>query len=207
MALPFVLCENYINSFASLIMAFCSILTLVIAILLYDKYGVERSVKEKNFAAVNDLMEDLLKIRLMISTKYITLFNITFQSDYKNRLNGLSPEQMSSQIFFTENSLSNLADLFYKASTNLYLPPEIVEAIKKMPLAVFSQVDGKDLNEVTYWVVEIQGKPSVDKSHLLTPKPMTSLVVFLDILEGIKESCLKWLSDNSGEGNVNHTMY
>ena len=208
--LPLIVCEDYINTFASLFMAACSLITLIIAIFLFDKYGIERSLKDKNFAAVNSLMEDLLNTKVMIqSSSNTVLCNINFQSNY-NRYCDLSPEELSSQLFFSEEALNGLSDLFYKATKNLFLPPEIVKSILPLSnsLATMYAENKKSISQIPNWVVYIMGRGlSKQNDKFFSPTTPISLQYFLDCLDGLKQSCKKWLMDNGGDGNINDTPY
>lgn len=208
--LPLIVCKDYINTFASLFMAACSLITLIIAIFLFDKYGIERSLKDKNFAAVNSLMEDLLNLKVMIeSSSHRLLCNINFQSNY-NRYSDLSPEELSSQLFFSEEALYRFSDLLDKALKNLFLPPEIVKSIHPLSMSLEALcVEKKEsISQIPNWVVYIMGQGlSKQSDQFFSPDTPISLQFFLDCLDGLKQSCKKWLMNNGGDGSINDTPY
>ena len=209
--LPLIVCKDYINTFASLFMAACSLITLIIAIYLFDKYGIERSLKDKNFAAVNSLMEDLLNLKVMIqSSSNSLLCNIDFQIDYNIYSSDLSPEELSSQLFFSEEALYGFSDLFNKATKNLFLPPEIVKSILPLSksLAALYSENKESISQIPNWVVYIMGLGlSKQNNKVFSPMTPVSLQFFLECLDGIKQSCKKWLMENGGDGSINDTPY
>ena len=56
---------NVVDSVSALIGAFCGIITLLIAILLYNKYGVDQTITDKNLKVVLDIVEELKKTKVI----------------------------------------------------------------------------------------------------------------------------------------------
>ena len=144
--IPLAFSEDFISDFSALITASCSVITLIVAIILFDKYGIEHTIKDKNFRAVNDLMEDILKMN--VSVRVINnessnnlcvchLFNIDFQSNYIHRIEDLSADHQRSQLFFTSSAINELSEVLSKGQRNLYMPPSIVEKIKLLGFDCF----------------------------------------------------------------------
>ena len=211
-SLPILFHEDFFSTFTSLIMAFCSIITLFIAIMLYDKYGIEHTIKDKNFTAVNKLMEDLSNMNLSVILKKNgnvshVLCNIDFQSNYKKRSDWLSPEELSTQLLFTRDTINMLSKIFSTANRDLYMPPEIVEKVNSMHWGAFSVVK-EEINAMQFWVAENWESASsiIDKTLWTIFEPIT-LCVFLEYLDNVKQSCVKWLHKNGGDGSLNATPY
>lgn len=212
-SLPILFHEDFFDTFTSLVMALCSIITLFIAIMLYDKYGIEHTIKDKNLAAVNNLMEDLSNMNLSVILKKNEtiahiLCNINFQSNYKKRVDWLSPEELSSQLLFTRDTINMLSKIFSTSSRNLYMPPDIMEKINAMYWGAYAVINEEDLKNMQYWVAEAwENTTSNIEKTLWTPVEPYTLLNFLECLERIKQSCVKWLHENGGDGSLNDTPY
>ena len=68
-AVAIPLCMSYlgeealkvVDSISDLIGAFCGVITLLIAILLYNKYGIDQSIADRNLKIVLEIVEELKK--------------------------------------------------------------------------------------------------------------------------------------------------
>jgi len=200
--------NDFASSISSLITAMCSILTLIIAVLLYDKYGIERTVRDKNFDAVTDLMETLLKLRLTIHSKNHSnewfLCNINFQRNYNNDINHLTPEDLSLQLFFSMDSVDKLSEMYEKIIWNLFMPKEIVEKAKTIFFGAFDKPD--DSIQIPHCVVGV-GYKSINDVEIFSTTPPITLMVFIEYLDELKQSCVSWLNENGGGGSINDTPY
>lgn len=213
-ALPIILNKNFLEFFPSLLMASCSVVTLIVAIALFDKYGVEHTIKDKNFRAVNDLMENLLKMSISIrvfnnessnNQCICHLLNIDFQSNYKHRIEHLSANYLSSQLFFTPCAINELSEVLSKGERNLYMPPLIVEKIKLVGFDCFIPMHTDNMPKTLYCVLDTQYHENLQE--LFTPEDMTTLYSYFENLDGLKKSCVQWLIENGGDGCINDTPY
>lgn len=66
-AIPLILCYlgddalKVVDSISALIGASCGVITLLIAILLYNKYGIDQSIADRNLKVVLEIVEELKK--------------------------------------------------------------------------------------------------------------------------------------------------
>lgn len=210
--LPIIFKKDFLVFFPSLLMASCSVVTLIVAILLFDKYGVEHTIKDKNFRAVNDLMEDLLKMNISIRVVnnessnnqcVCHLFNIDFQSNYKHRIEDVSAKYLKSQLFFTPSAIHELSEILSKGQRNLYMPPSIVEKIKTVDFDCFIPKFADNMPKILYCVFDTQYHEELQE--LFTPEDMTTLYSYFECLDELKKSCVQWLMENGGDGNINDT--
>lgn len=212
--IPLAFSEDFISDFSALITASCSVITLIVAIILFDKYGIEHTIKDKNFRAVNDLMEDILKMN--VSVRVINnessnnlcvchLFNIDFQSNYIHRIEDLSADHQSSQLFFTSSAINELSEVLSKGQRNLYMPPSIVEKIKLLGFDCFLSTHADKMPNILYCVFDTQYHENLQE--LYTPEDMTTLYNYFESLDELKKSCVQWLLENGGDGSINDTPY
>lgn len=213
-ALPIIFKKDFLAYFSQLLMASCSVITLIVAIILFDKYGVEHTIKDKNFRAVNDLMEGLLKMNISVEVinnessnnqSVCYLLNINFHSNIMHRVENLSADYLSSQLFFTPSSINEISEILSKGQRNLFMPPSIVEKLKNVGFDCFIPTHADNMPKILYCVLDTQFHDSLQE--LFTPEDMTTLYNYFEYLDELKKSCVQWLTENGGDGSINDTPY
>lgn len=212
--LPILFHEDFFATFTSLVMSLCSIITLFIAIMLYDKYGIEHTIKDKNFIAVNKLMEDLLEMNIAINVinneslshkDVCILLNIDFQCDYMERIYYLDPKYQSSQLYFSDTSLKKLTEIISKGKRNLYMPPSIVDKLKNIDFDCLIPITEEEMPSINYCVFCTQINDN--GKNMYTPEVFTTLYTYFERLNELKKECVQWLYKNGGDGSLNTTLY
>ncbi len=152
--LGFVLCillpifgrfKDYVTNAATILSGLCGLGTLVIAILLYDKYGVEKKIVDKNLEVVLQFVEELRKTTLCIkgeseSGSYALMVNLLDRAIEKGEF---MSRYLDDKLFFNLNygyALSNL----YEISNNPFMPSEISDCFKKIMLGVLPEITEED---------------------------------------------------------------
>jgi hypothetical protein len=212
--LPILFHKDFFDTFTSLVMALCSVITLFIAIMLYDKYGIEHTIKDKNFIAVNKLMEDLLEMNIAINVinneslshkDVCILLNIDFQCDYMERIYYLDPKYQSSQLYFSDTSLEKLTEIISKGKRNLYMPPSIVDKLKNIDFDCLIPITEEEMPSIIYCVFCTQINDN--GKNMYTPEDFTTLYTYFERLDELKKECVQWLYKNGGDGSLNTTLY
>lgn len=142
-------CEDaihVIDHISFIIAAFCGIVTTVIAILLYDKYGVDKKIIDKNLEVVLQFVDELRKTTICIHGEskvgsYAMMINfwnkpIEKKDDFMSRCR-------KDKLFFKLNygyALNNL----YEISKNPFMPPEISEKFQMLTLHVLPEITEED---------------------------------------------------------------
>lgn len=182
--------------------------------MLYDKYGIEHTIKDKNFLAVNKLMEDLMEMDIAINVvnnessshkDVCLLLNINFQCNYIDRIKYLDPKYQSSQLFFTNTSFDKLTGIISKGKRNLYMPPSIVDKLKKIDFDCLIPITEEEMSPISYCVFYTQIKD--EGKTLYTPEDLTTLFSYFERLDELKKECVQWLHRNGGDGSLNTTLY
>ncbi|MFZ5376888.1 MAG: ATP-binding protein [Patescibacteria group bacterium] len=126
---------------SNIVSALASLVTLVIAVLLYSKYGVEKSVLDKQTEAVLRLLSELKKTRFIFEYKdgmlQIRLDNLRDKSwkNFKFRpIKDLEKKNLRFDIGYVEG-LKNIWDI----ADDIFLPVEIVEKINPLSTQIYDQ--------------------------------------------------------------------
>lgn len=129
-----------------IIAALCGVITTIIAILLYDKYGVDRKIIDKNLEVVLQFVDELRKTTIYIHGEsktggsYAMMINLWSKPINKG---DFMSRYLKDKIFFKLNygyALNNL----YEISKNPFMPPEIGEKFQKITLHVLPEIKEED---------------------------------------------------------------
>jgi hypothetical protein len=109
----------------SLLTAYTSFLTLVVAVMLFNRFGLESRILEKQFEAVSGLLETINKLdfvfmgeNMMIRVRPLQPLPVNLMETCYARRIGLNEAYMDQLDSLTQHA------------NNIYLPPAIVEKIK-----------------------------------------------------------------------------
>lgn len=192
-ALPFFLTSTATDSLvvsSNMISALASLATLLIAVLLYSKYGVEKSVLDKQTETVLLLLTELKKTRFLCewSDGMLQLRLDCLQDKYWGKY---KDKKMLFDGGYAEG-LKNIWDI----TENVFLPVEIAEKIDPLTVQfIIGSQKGKD-----YMVVKIPGYSQKLKGKhffgLLNGKQMT-VREFVLLWSTVVGATKKWLQEHS----------
>jgi hypothetical protein len=204
-ALPFFLTPKVHESLSvssNIVSALASLITLVIAVLLYSKYGVEKSVLDKQTEAVLRLLSELKKTRFIFEYKdgmlQIRLDNLRDKSwkDFKFRpIKDLEKKNLRFDIGYVEG-LKNIWDI----ADDIFLPVEIVEKIN--PLSTQIIIGDKENNNTLrlqipgYSVGFFTTEKEYKNVGILNGKEIT-LGEFIKLWDSVISVSTKWLETHS----------
>lgn len=174
---------------SNLISALASLFTLLIAVLLYTKYGVEKSILSKQTDVVLCLLSKLKKTNFLCTWSGGLLFlrldslQDKYWKDYKNK----------NLVFGLEyaKGLNNI----WEITDNIFLPTEIVEKIK--PLRVVVITEKKEIG--TDMKVSVPGNFSEKEKDffgLLNDKAMC-MQEFVELWDSVIKTINTWLKNHS----------
>lgn len=209
MVIPWI-ASNYANKYLNisettkLLSAICSLATLVIAILLFNKYVINSKLIEKKIQRVFKLIEEFNKIELIVQLNnsigpnpYRIIFVRFNDKDAKKLIKDFSNMPVYFMFNFTEvagkiNSLCN----------DPFMPNNIVEAAKPLRVAIFTPIQNK---APEYAIVSC---PSNKKSKInivgVINKEEMTLDEIINAFENIRKEIKKWMKDNSsGKLDIN----
>ena len=179
-----------INIIATIISSFASVLTLIIAILLFNKFGIETPLLEKNTSVVFAFIEELKKTRLFINGKNYGLM-IRLHDSYHTSFE----EYYGEKLIFSREYLDGLSKLF-EISESPFMPKSIYQKVDQLKFYILS-MDIKDEDLNNFATVTVLGQAIIDaKFGRFNHKDMT-LFELLNIIDDIKSETVKWISKNS----------
>ena len=182
-----------LNLSGTLISAICTVLTLMIALVLFNKFGVETPLIEKSSAKVFELLEEIKEINFSIGSDKI-YFRVQMSDPFK--YNKWIESQYGEKLVFSENYLNGLVKLF-KISNNPFIPPAISEKMDKLQFFTLSfDVDEVKLKD--YAKVQVVGVEKIldIKYGRFNMKDLT-VFEFLTMLDDISSEIKAWIQSHS----------
>lgn len=150
--LPFQLTNNEqktISVSTGLISCISSIITLVIAFLLFDKYGLKKDFIKTQTEIVISQLEAIRTARFLIRAK-----DNSFLQFYptKNRLD--SYERFYSEKLIFNKKYWEYTNQVFRFSSSIYMPKEIASKIDKLKPSLLEHIPAGELDfysKVTFW--------------------------------------------------------
>ena len=192
--------SNVISNGTNIVTAICSLGTLVLAILLYSKYGIDTKLIEKNTDIVFKLVTEFNKQFFIVEGSKSNNYLLIVRLNNKN-LNALFSEYLSQPICFTKDYFEIL-DPIMSLCNDPFMPPIIAEASKS--LSVHCIVGIEDCQD-KYAIIKRNAAKLSDNNFvgLLNEEEIT-LGEYITTFENFKNVITLWLrehSDNSVEMN------
>jgi hypothetical protein len=194
---PFFLTQNANNALSvgtNTVSSTASIITLLIALLLYSKYGVEKSLISKQTEVVFRLLVALKKTRFLILHDGGSLYSGALFLSLDSLGNKFFNEYKNKNLIFGMSYAVGLNNI-WEISEDIFLPTEISNSIRPLMAQTISEEKEKD----EYMAVIVQGhfnKAKDDLSGRLNDKDITMQEFIDQWMLVIKES-KKWLKDYS----------
>ena len=198
--LPFILRDSsesindIISIIATLISSFASLLTLLIAIILLNKFGIETSLIEKNTEVIFSFIEEFKQTSFSVKGNNFVLMIRPFHfSPHK-----YSENYYSEKLIFSLDFVYSLDKLF-KIAESPFMPKSIFEKINKLAFTNLSMnIADEDLDK--YSIVEVLGNSLIDtkdvKYGLFNSEDMT-LFEFLNLIDDLKTEIVSWIEEHS----------
>lgn len=187
--------------------AISSILTLLVALLLFNKFGIEKDILQKNLKAISSIFEILAKTNISInmndgSWHFINLLRDLREgrfSEFKHYGNKIVAGDITAISGLT--GLSALGE-------SIFMPKEIAVHVRKIAVGVikFSEdiekkphkyafIQFQDAKKTVY-SVELDKETEDTKVGLLNGKEL-EFKEYLQMFDDLYKSCQKWLKKNS----------
>jgi hypothetical protein len=199
---------NVVDSVSALIGAFCGIITLLIAILLYNKYGVDQTITDKNLKVVLDIVEELKKTKVIAwsdskSGSYVYQLNF-WTTDLNEFSESVVRNTLDDPIYF-KISYAYAFDRLFELSQEPFAPKEVSDAIKGIQLYMLSEIKIESLTG-RYAVISVRTNELVENEEMIgkfNNKDMT-LREYIQNFQKVKESIKTWLlSHNVDSSSLN----
>lgn len=186
--------SNAITNGANIVSAICSLGTLALAILLYNKYGIDSKLIEKNTDIVFKLVTEFNKLFFIVEGPESNNYLLIVRLNNKN-LNEIFSEQLNQPICFTTDFFE-LLDPIMSLCDDPFMPPTIAEAGKS--LSVNRIVGIKDYHKKYAIIKRSAAKLSDDNFVGLLNEKEITLGEYITAFQQFKNVIIQWLQLHSG---------
>lgn len=188
----------------------CGLGTLYIAILLYDRYGIEAKTGEKVHSDVEAVITELQKVNFVLcsypeyedgDTPQDFIIPMSFQSVKEYVVEHITPQALSSILYYKDSGMYGCVQLVQKARSCVYLPKSIMESVEKLSITRYESSDLKKedrpITTLSSFSDKISnGNDSLDGDNTRIPEANYSVIQFIDAYFCVKEAIVKWYKDN-----------
>jgi hypothetical protein len=176
---------------ATIISALASTLTLCIALLLFNKFGIETPLLEKNTTVVFAFIEQFKKTSLFIKNDGQKYFlNVRLEDPFNTSFERFYGDKLA----FSTDYITGLEKLFM-ISDSPFMPKKISEKVAKIRCSYLTHLNEEELN--SFSKVIIPGKKSEDDTYGEFNDQEMTLMQFLGLLDDIKIEVINWICKNS----------
>jgi hypothetical protein len=190
--------ENLRNTF-TVISGTASFITVVIAILLFNKYGIDKTIKDKNLEISLKLLEEIKSIRIIITSD-------DFGCYYQPTVVPIEQYEFAykAKLLFSKTYANDLQFL-RKYSTNLYLPLEIKKKLDILIPSAMGRIQ-ELIKESDYALVTINGNESEGTYNWINSVEEITVFKYLimwdELITTVKNWCVR-NSDSKIDLNIN----
>lgn len=193
-SLPFLFktdVNEKIDAGVTLLSGFATILTLIIALLLFNKFGIEKTYLDKQTQQVFDLLEKLNQPIITISGvgTYMRLWPTQTRADYYK-------PYYETKLIFSTKYMKGLEDVFGHCD-NIFLPKII--ATKLRALRILGITGDKNKNLDSYLIISVPLKDDHAEGMgqpFQWDKELT-LLEFMNLWSDLIEEIKAWIEQNS----------
>lgn len=151
MTIPFLLNEDLqktISVSIALVSGLSSLITLFIAYILFDKYGLQKDFSKTQTEIVLSQLETIKTVRFLIRSdgKFLQFFPV------KNRIE--SYEFLYSDKLIFNKKYWDYMNHIFQFSSSIYMPKEIVAKINRLKPSVIEHINAMEMDsysKVTFW--------------------------------------------------------
>lgn len=195
LTIPLMISECNWNKFwqsRDILAALSSFITLIIALLLYNRFGIEESVLERRNNAVISLLEAMKKLRLVLDGDAgIFAFNVNgrqFDLLEANNLGGKT-------LLFNYLYLGEMKEI-YNAVEDLLMPPKVHAAFDPLVFHFFNVVKPDQIVSSEYLLIDPVAFTTTE-SHGTFNNQTITLSQYISYWKAVIQVSNEWLHDNS----------
>ena len=199
-SLPPLLLPNNINniiiSTSTILGALISIITLAIAFILYNKFGIDESVYNKRTEVILALLKTIRGKKFWIETKGLKI-QVPLSVIDKDRARFEIFENV--HLLFSQSYYDFIDDIF-EAASDFYMPEEIAQRIKELQPSFLSFP--KNINAENLGKIMVPGMHDtitwgfVDNKQVRLKDFISKWIDLIEIIEA-------WIKKNSSKENLN----
>lgn len=195
-----ILSKDEIELLSEIISSLGTIFTVYIAILLYDRFGIDRELKLKSFDSVTRLIERFQKTNFIIESKINGTKSLHFLR-FNDKDFFSHSERLKVNLYFHSTAIEVLSDLC-SLKCDVLLPPEVAKALSAFEISAFQKIELDD-SVSNYSVISCPAykeKSSIEKGvyAIHTPSQITA-GEFICQYKNLKSSIIDWVKNNTSE--------
>ncbi len=170
-----------------------TILTLIIALILFDKFGLRKVGVEKQTNAVIKLIEDLRQTCAVINCGKYKYF-VWFTSDLNVfKANAVFEKDKIKKIIFKHGENIMIPTGVNDALNNLWIPPTIKDKLKFLDFHMAMVLDSKDIDLSIHAIVEFEKK----NQNMYFLKETQTFEEFLIKIQVLMKSLKEWVDKHA----------
>jgi hypothetical protein len=193
---------------ASLLSAFATVITMVLAILLYNRFGIEQDVLRQQFDAVLSLLKTLAGLRLVMTARTPAGEAVMQISPFDPIPGGFLDEYLDMKMAFSTKVFTILNPL-HDHMRDVFLPVSIADRLKPLAPGVLQyapQDQDQNVPVVFFGASADDATPDQLKPCLYNGRAM-DLREFLEHWAKLVEAINEWLQSNAANApmlNIPH---
>ena len=200
---------HVIDHISMIIAAICGVITAIIAILLFDKYGVDKKIIDKNLEVVLQFVEEMRKTTIFIRGESKTGGSYAMMIKFWNKpieKDDFMSRCLNDKLFFKLNygyALDNLCEI----SKNPFMPPEISNQFQKITLNVLPEISEDEKQNGFAVATSSVNLLELEEQDMIIGKLNGhdfTVGVFIDNYMEVRDAIKQWLqSHNVDESSLN----
>ena len=188
--------QNVISLGINIISGISTLITLVIALILFNKFGIEKSILDKNTETVFDLLQTISKTRIILEGKeswhqiYLSDLQLSEQTKEYIKNTGNKKLIFSSEYF---DEIPRIIDLV----KNVFTPKEIAKKAMELNIEILQYVPQEEYQN--YFKVSFTGnkRNSGKTTFGLANQKQITFDEYVNMWQSVIDGITKWLSENS----------
>lgn len=193
---------HIIDHISFIIAAVCGVITTLLAIILYDKYGVDKTILEKNIDTVLKIVEELKNTNVYVRSEgdshcyayFLNLWDADIANDPFYKLEYKDPIYFKLSYAWDFGNLSSLRK-------SPFVPKEIAESIKSIQILTTCDVSKKDLPK-EYAVISTKVNDSIEKEAICKFNGRDMILDdYVNLISSIRDTIKLWLVNHNVDSN------
>lgn len=210
---PLFKCDEIVNysvSMTTMFSGLCGLATLYIAILLYDRFGVESKTKERTLLAIEETIAEMQKVHFILchyaeekggEAPKDTIISLVFQGTKERAYDLFTEESLSSPLYYKSSGMYGCAQISQNIESKVFLPKTVAEAVDKLSIFTY---EPQNIASGTRPITTLSASSEkinylndkLDGTDTNLPEQRLSVAQFIDAYFGVKEAIVKWYKDN-----------
>lgn len=194
------LSKDEIELLSDIISSLGTIFTVYIAILLYDRFGIDRELKLKSLDSVARLIDKFLKTDFMIESKKNGTKSLHFLR-FNDKDFFSHSERLRVNLYFHSTAIEALS-YFCSSKCDVLLPPEVAKALSGFEISAFQKIEidesASDYSVISCYAFRDKSSIANGVYAIHSPSQITA-GEFICQYKNLKSSIIDWVKNNTFE--------